>query len=67
MLKTLDSVLFKNTNPVGVKYPTTNIKLPSKGFFYGKKELIDKENVSISINNLMKSLEVGNFIQIQNK
>ena len=47
MLKTLDSVLFKNTNPVGIKYSTTNLILPPSHFIYGKKMIPDKEDVSI--------------------
>ena len=47
MLQTLTSKLIENTNPVGVK-KTSNWKLPTEHFTYGKKDIPDKEGVSLS-------------------
>ena len=48
MLQTLTTKLIENTNPVGVK-KTSNWKLPTEHFTYGKKDIPDKEGVAASL------------------
>jgi hypothetical protein len=46
MLQTLKTRLVECEHPVGIK-KTSNWKLPSIDFVYGKKEKEDKEGVSV--------------------
>ena len=48
MLQTLRTRLVECEHPVGIK-KTSNWKLPSEDFSYGKTIIPDKEGVSISI------------------
>ena len=67
MYNSLNDLILRNTSSVGIKIPTSGIKLPPKDFFYGKKGIPDKEGVSVGISLIIKLQEAGCYIQNLNK